>query len=43
MKNGLRDWDCAAAIDIPSMADSLAYIRQHGSIPVSSLTLASLT
>ncbi|KAL4732621.1 ribosylnicotinamide kinase [Fusarium chlamydosporum] len=32
-KNGLLDWDCAEAIDIPAMADSLAYIRQHAAFP----------
>ncbi|KFA61220.1 hypothetical protein S40285_06444 [Stachybotrys chlorohalonatus IBT 40285] len=32
-KNGLLDWDCAEAIDIPAMADALAYIRQHASFP----------
>jgi hypothetical protein len=37
MKNGLLDWDCPEAIDIPGMADSLAYIRQHASFPVSLL------
>jgi uridine kinase len=34
-KNGLLDWDCAEAIDIPAMAESLAYIRQHAAFPVS--------
>ncbi|RSL70069.1 hypothetical protein CEP54_001977 [Fusarium duplospermum] len=33
MKNGLLDWDCPESIDIPGMADSLAYIRQHASFP----------
>ncbi|KAL2680574.1 hypothetical protein Neosp_008176 [[Neocosmospora] mangrovei] len=33
MKNGLLDWDCPEAIDIPGMAESLAYIRQHASFP----------
>ncbi|KAJ3543365.1 hypothetical protein NM208_g3623 [Fusarium decemcellulare] len=33
MKNGLRDWDCPEALDIPAMAESLAYIRQHASFP----------
>ncbi|KAF4971739.1 hypothetical protein FSARC_1538 [Fusarium sarcochroum] len=32
-KNGLLDWDCAGAIDIPAMAESLAYIRQHAAFP----------
>lgn len=34
MKNGLLDWDCAGAIDVPGMAKSLAFIREHGSFPV---------
>ncbi|KAL7785816.1 P-loop containing nucleoside triphosphate hydrolase protein [Trichoderma ceciliae] len=33
MKNGLLDWDCAEAIDIPAMAEALSYIRQHASFP----------
>ncbi|KAM4066853.1 AAA domain-containing protein [Hirsutella rhossiliensis] len=32
-KNGLRDWDCAEAIDVAAMADALCYIRQHASFP----------
>ncbi|KAF5596890.1 uridine kinase udk [Fusarium pseudocircinatum] len=32
-KNGLLDWDCAEALDIPAMAKSLAYIRQHAAFP----------
>ncbi|KAF4976159.1 hypothetical protein FZEAL_7137 [Fusarium zealandicum] len=32
-KDGLLDWDCAESIDIPAMADSLAYIRQHAAFP----------
>ncbi|KAF7558490.1 hypothetical protein G7046_g5660 [Stylonectria norvegica] len=32
-KGGLLDWDCAEAIDIPAMAESLAYIRQNASFP----------
>ncbi|KAK8039125.1 P-loop containing nucleoside triphosphate hydrolase protein [Apiospora rasikravindrae] len=34
-RDGLLDWDCAAAIDIPGMAKALAYIRQHATFPVS--------
>jgi uridine kinase len=34
VKNGIADWDCAGAIDIPAMADALAYIRQHAAFPV---------
>ncbi|KAI7764868.1 hypothetical protein ACKAV7_012699 [Fusarium commune] len=32
-KNGLLDWDCAEALDIPAMAESLAYICQHAAFP----------
>ncbi|KAK7948326.1 P-loop containing nucleoside triphosphate hydrolase protein [Apiospora aurea] len=32
-RDGLLDWDCAAAIDIPGMAKALAYIRQHAAFP----------
>ncbi|KAF4451395.1 hypothetical protein F53441_5661 [Fusarium austroafricanum] len=32
-KNGLLDWDCAGALDIPAMAESLANIRQHAAFP----------
>ena len=35
MRDGLLDWDCAAAIDIPGMAKALSYIRQHATFPVS--------
>ncbi|KAK8107677.1 P-loop containing nucleoside triphosphate hydrolase protein [Apiospora kogelbergensis] len=35
MRDGLLDWDCAAAIDIPGMAKALSYIRQHAAFPVS--------
>lgn len=34
-KDGLLDWDCAEAIDVPAMADALTYIRQHGAFPAS--------
>ncbi|KAK6845198.1 nicotinamide riboside kinase 1 [Apiospora arundinis] len=33
MRDGLLDWDCAAAIDIPGMAKALSYIRQHATFP----------
>ncbi|TQW00008.1 hypothetical protein V2A60_005421 [Cordyceps javanica] len=33
LKNGIADWDCAEAIDIPAMTKAVAYIRQHASIP----------
>ncbi|RFU80702.1 nicotinamide riboside kinase 1 [Trichoderma arundinaceum] len=33
VKDGLLDWDCAASIDIPAMAEALSYIRQHASFP----------
>ncbi|RCI12466.1 hypothetical protein L249_0371 [Ophiocordyceps polyrhachis-furcata BCC 54312] len=32
-KNGLLDWDCAQAIDVPAMAEALTYIRHHAAIP----------
>ena len=35
MRDGLLDWDCAGAIDIPGMAKALAYIRANGVFPVS--------
>lgn len=38
-KDGLLDWDCAEAIDIPAMANTLRYIRQNGAIPVRTLCL----
>lgn len=33
-KDGVLDWDCAEALDVPGMAESLAYIRDHASFPV---------
>ncbi|KAL6855708.1 P-loop containing nucleoside triphosphate hydrolase protein [Trichoderma novae-zelandiae] len=33
IKNGLVDWDCPEAIDIPAMADALSYIRENASFP----------
>ncbi|UKZ96159.1 uncharacterized protein TrAFT101_010958 [Trichoderma asperellum] len=32
-KDDLLDWDCAEAIDIPAMAETLSYIRQHAAFP----------
>jgi len=32
-RNGLRDWDCAAALDIPAMVKALNYIREEGQLP----------
>jgi len=32
-RNGLRDWDCAAALDIPAMVKALDYIREKGQLP----------
>ncbi|KAH7160713.1 P-loop containing nucleoside triphosphate hydrolase protein [Dactylonectria macrodidyma] len=32
-RDGLLDWDCAEALDIPAMAESLAYIREHAAFP----------
>ncbi|KAM3521720.1 hypothetical protein MY4038_008923 [Beauveria bassiana] len=33
INNGVADWDCAEAIDIPAMTEAVAYIRQHAEIP----------
>ncbi|KAH6603906.1 nicotinamide riboside kinase 1 [Trichoderma cornu-damae] len=33
VKDGLLDWDCAESIDIPAMAEALAYIRQNACFP----------
>ena len=33
IRHGLRDWDCAEALDIPSMIAALRFIRQHGRLP----------
>ena len=30
---GLRDWDCAAALDIPSLVEALRFIREKGRLP----------
>ncbi|KAI8963373.1 P-loop containing nucleoside triphosphate hydrolase protein [Daldinia sp. FL1419] len=32
-KEGLRDWDCAEAINIPDMKRALEYIRANGTFP----------
>ncbi|KAI6088998.1 P-loop containing nucleoside triphosphate hydrolase protein [Hypoxylon rubiginosum] len=32
-KDGLLDWDCAEAIDIPEMTRALSHIRTHGTFP----------
>ncbi|KAK2591740.1 ribosylnicotinamide kinase [Conoideocrella luteorostrata] len=32
-KEDLLDWDCAGAINIPAMADTLSYIREHAAFP----------
>ncbi|KAF4585820.1 Nicotinamide riboside kinase [Ophiocordyceps camponoti-floridani] len=32
-KNGLRDWDCAEAVDVPAMMEALTYIHHHASFP----------
>lgn len=34
LKDGLVDWDCAAAIDVGAMVEALTYMRQHGAFPV---------
>ncbi|MCJ1445834.1 MAG: ribosylnicotinamide kinase [Stictis urceolatum] len=33
MRAGLRDWDCAGAIDIPAFLNTLVYIKTHGRLP----------
>ncbi|MCJ1416565.1 ribosylnicotinamide kinase [Xylographa parallela] len=30
---GLRDWDCAAALDIPALVKALSFIRGNGRLP----------
>lgn len=30
---GLRDWDCAAALDIPALVNALNFIRENGRLP----------
>lgn len=32
-KDGLLDWDCVEALDVPKMAESLAHISKHGVFP----------
>lgn len=32
-RNGLRDWDCAASIDMDGLQAALQYIHKHGSLP----------
>lgn len=32
-RDGLRDWDCAAALDIPSLVRALNHIREKGELP----------
>jgi len=32
-RSGLRDWDCAAALDIPSLVSALNFIRGNGRLP----------
>ncbi|OAR02867.1 hypothetical protein LLEC1_01756 [Akanthomyces lecanii] len=33
LNNGIADWDCAEAINIPAMTEAVAYIRRHAEIP----------
>ncbi|KOS18759.1 Nicotinamide riboside kinase [Escovopsis weberi] len=35
LKDGLLDWDCAEAIDVPALADALSFIRRNASLPPS--------
>ncbi|MCJ1413279.1 ribosylnicotinamide kinase [Ptychographa xylographoides] len=30
---GLKDWDCAAALDIPALVKALGFIRENGKLP----------
>ncbi|MCJ1472114.1 ribosylnicotinamide kinase [Lambiella insularis] len=30
---GMRDWDCAAALDIPALVKALGFIRENGRLP----------
>lgn len=39
VKDGLLDWDCAAALVIPDIVTSLDHIRQHGNLPVCARSL----
>ncbi|MCJ1396012.1 ribosylnicotinamide kinase [Xylographa bjoerkii] len=32
-RSGLRNWDCAAALDIPALVKALAFIRENGRLP----------
>lgn len=33
MRDGLRDWDCAAAIDVPAFVSALRFIKAEGRLP----------
>lgn len=33
VKNGVADWDCLESINLPQLAETLNYIRQHGYAP----------
>ncbi|WPH04160.1 Nicotinamide riboside kinase [Acrodontium crateriforme] len=33
VKNGVADWDCLEAIDLPALSHALTYIRQNGMSP----------
>jgi nicotinamide/nicotinate riboside kinase len=33
LRSGLRDWDCAAAIDIPAFVKALRFIKSEGRLP----------
>ena len=33
LRAGFRDWDCAAAIDIPALLRALTHIKEHGTLP----------
>ncbi|KAJ8104792.1 hypothetical protein OPT61_g10566 [Boeremia exigua] len=33
LKNGIQDWDCLEALDLPALKNALLYVKQHGSSP----------
>ncbi|KAL9116736.1 MAG: hypothetical protein Q9187_006737 [Circinaria calcarea] len=33
LRSGLRDWDCAASLDIAGLVDALRYIKAEGKLP----------
>ncbi|MCJ1480489.1 ribosylnicotinamide kinase [Schaereria dolodes] len=33
LRSGLRDWDCAASLDIPGLVKTLKYVKSNGHLP----------